>query len=95
VVLSGDRTPGASGLTAVDPVSQRGSLVPRGRRSTWSHLQGCAYVVNRWHLARHGSEQRTIEHPSLVGSRGGGGKRDYPRPNAGQSWLSVPFIPAS
>ncbi len=84
-VISGDRSPGASGPTDVDPVSQRGSLVPRGRRSTRSHLQGCARVVDRWHPARHGSEQRTIGHPSLVGSRGGGGKRDYPRPNAGQS----------
>ena len=92
MVISGDRNPGASGQTDVDPVSQRGSLVPRGRRSAWSHLQGCAHAVKRWHSARHGSEQRTIEHPSLVGSRGGGGKRDYPRPNVGQSRGPFPFI---
>ena len=88
MVLRGDRTPGASGQTGAGPASQRRSLVLRGRRSAWSHLQGCARVVNRGHCVRRGSEQRTLGQPSLAGSRGGGGKRDYPCPNAGPPRLS-------
>ncbi|AKH97568.1 hypothetical protein HLASF_1080 [Halanaeroarchaeum sulfurireducens] len=41
-------------------------------------------TIRRWHPVRHGSEQRTIERTSLVGSRGGGGARDYSDWNGGQ-----------
>ena len=81
MAFSGDRIPGASGPTGVGPASQRGSLVLRGRRSVGSRLQGRAPTVNRRHSVRHGSEQRTSGHPSLGGSRGGGGTRDSPRSN--------------
>ena len=81
MAFSGDRIPGACGPTDAGPANQRRSLVLRGRRSVGSHLQGCEPAVNREHSVRHGSEQRTPGHPSLGGSRGGGGKRDSPRPN--------------
>ena len=89
MVLREDRTPGASGQTDVGPASQQRSLVRRGRRSTWNYLQGWTHVVNRGHRIRRGSEQCTLGQPSLAGSRGGGGTRDYPRPNAGPPWLSA------
>ncbi len=81
MAFSGGRIPGASGPPGVGPVSQHGSLVLRGRRSAASRLQGRAAAVDRGHSVRRGSEQRTLGHPSLAGSRGGGGKRDSPRPN--------------
>jgi len=81
MAFSGGRIPGASGPTGAGPASQRGSLVLRGRRSAGLRLQGRTPTVNRRQSVRHGSEQRTSGHPSLGGSRGGGGTRDSPRSN--------------
>jgi len=48
------------------------------------HPKECSAVVDRRYRVRHGSEQPIAGHPSLVGSRGGGGDRDYPHRNAWQ-----------
>jgi len=95
MTFSGDRTPGASGPTGAGPASQRRSLVLRGWRSVRLCLQGRRCTVNRGHAARRGSEQRTRGHPSLGGSRGGGGARDSPCPNARAIPEVHSFIPPS
>jgi len=89
MVLREDRTPGTSGQTDVGPASQQRSLVLRGRRSVWNRLQVWTRAANRGPRVRRGSEQRTLGQLSLAGSRGGGGTRDYPRPNAGPPRLSA------
>src|SRR6056297_1606682 len=89
MVLSGDRTPVASGQTVPGPGSRLGSLVLRGQRSPAGTRRSAAVGVYRWQSVRRGSEQRTTGHLSLVGLRGGGRDRDSPARNAGQIRLST------
>ena len=74
---------------AVGPRKPTWKPRPSGTAVRGVHPQGCHVVVRRWQPARHGSEQRTTERPSLDGSRGGEGDRDYPAGNAGRPRAST------
>ena len=58
---------------------------PSGTAVHGDRPQGRLVVVSRRQPIRRGSEQWTVGHLSLDGSRGGGGNRDSPDRNAGQS----------
>jgi len=66
---------------------------PPGTVDQCAHPQGCPTPVYRRQWVRRGSEQPIAGHPSLVGSRGGGGNRDSLCPERSAPSVRPPFIP--